>query len=99
MDFSDIAKEIKDSNEEILIVADSDLDGKMALSLMKIILEKLNKKYMEYFRIGGENNLDLIRVLDGIIFNKKTINTIIFLDTPMDDKYLINFSKRHEKIR
>jgi len=79
MDFSDIAKEIKDSNEEILIVADSDLDGKMALSLMKIILEKLNKKYMEYFRITGENNLDLIRILDGIIFNKKTINTIIFL--------------------
>jgi len=51
MDFSNIAKEIKDSNEEILIVADSDLDGKMALGLMKIILEKLNKKYMEYFRI------------------------------------------------
>ena len=76
MDFSDIAKEIKDSNEEILIVADSDLDGKMALSLMKIILEKLNKKYMEYFRIGGENNLDLIKILDGIIFNKKTINTL-----------------------
>ncbi|MFZ8800824.1 MAG: DHHA1 domain-containing protein [Candidatus Nanopusillus sp.] len=99
MDFSDIAREIKDSNEEILIVADSDLDGKMSLGLMKVILEKLNKKYIEYFRIIGENNLDLIRILDGIIFNKKTINTMIFLDTPMDDKYLINFSKRHEKIK
>jgi len=99
MDFSDIAEEIKNSNEKILIVADSDLDGKMSLGLMKIILEKLNKEYMEYFRIGGENNLDLIKILDGIIFNKKTINTIIFLDTPMDDKYLINFSKRHEKIK
>jgi len=99
MDFSDIVREIKDSNEEILIVSDSDLDGKMSLGLMKIILEKLNKKYIEYFRITGENNLDLIRILDGIIFNKKTINTIIFLDTPIDDKYLINFSKRHEKIK
>jgi RecJ-like exonuclease len=99
MDFSDIAREIKDSNEEILIVADSDLDGKMSLGLIKIILKKLNKKYIEYFRITGENNLDLIRILDGIIFNKKTINTIIFLDTPMDDKYLSKFSKRHEKIK
>jgi RecJ-like exonuclease len=99
MDFSDIAREIKDSNEEILIVADSDLDGKMSLGLIKIILKKLNKKYIEYFRITRENNLDLIKILDGIIFNKKTINTIIFLDTPMDDKYLINFSKRHEKIK
>jgi RecJ-like exonuclease len=99
MDFSNIAKEIKNSNEEILIIADSDLDGKMSLGLIKIILKKLNKKYMEYFRINRENNLDLIKILDGIIFNKKTINTIIFLDTPMDDKYLINFSKRHEKIK
>jgi len=99
MDFSDIARELKDSNEEILIVADSDLDGKMSLGLMKIILEKLNKKYIEYFRITRENDLDLTKILDGIIFNKKTINTIIFLDTPMDDKYLINFSKRHEKIK
>ncbi|WP_256443506.1 hypothetical protein [Candidatus Nanopusillus massiliensis] len=41
MDFSDIAKEIKDSNEEILIAADSDLDGKMALGLHENNIRKI----------------------------------------------------------
>ncbi|BFI73698.1 phosphoesterase [Nanoarchaeota archaeon] len=96
MDFSNVSEEIKNSKEEILIVADSDLDGKMSLSLMKIILEKLGKKYKEYFRLRGENNIDLIRILDGILFNDKNINTIIFLDTPMEDKNLISLAKRHQ---
>ncbi|BBL45484.1 phosphoesterase [Nanobdella aerobiophila] len=98
MDFKEVSDIIKNSEEKILIVADSDLDGKMSLSLMKIILNKLNKKYMEYFRLKGENNKDLTRILYGIINNNKDIKTIIFLDTPMDDIQLLKFAEKNNNI-
>ncbi len=93
MDFNVLAEKIKNSREKILVISDTDLDGKMSMVLMNIILKKLNKNFIPYFRIRGENNIELLKIISGIIKNNNEIKTIIFLDTPINDKNLIDFAK------
>ncbi len=93
--FDKVAKEIKNLEEPVLIVCDSDQDGITSGILMKVILKKLNKKYDIIVRNHGKLSYeDLMKI------KKKynDFNSFVLLDSPYPDNALIELAKEKKVI-
>jgi len=82
-----LAKEIR-KLKDVIVISDNDLDGISSAKQMKIILDELGIKNRIMIRIRNKSFGELFKEVQ-----KMDKNEIIFLDTPMSDKYLLELAK------
>jgi len=90
--FDKLAEEIK-KLKDVTVIADNDLDGIFSAKQMKVILDGLGIKNEIVIRNRNKSFKELFEEIKGS--NK---NEIILLDTPMQDKYLIELARNKKVI-
>ncbi|MEM5820936.1 MAG: DHH family phosphoesterase [Candidatus Aenigmatarchaeota archaeon] len=96
IDYKKVGEEISKLNK-VLIVSDSDLDGISSAVQMKYILDMLKKEYKIYFRIKEEADEAKEKIYK--LINRYKFDGIILLDTPMQDKYLIEIAEKNKELK
>ena len=85
--FKTLSKEIQ-KLKDVIVISDNDLDGISSAKQMKILLDELGIKNRIMIRIRNKSFGELFKEVQ-----KMDKNEIIFLDTPMPDKYLLELAK------
>lgn len=95
-DYKRVGEEISKLNK-VLVVSDIDLDGISSAVQMKHILDLMKKEYRIHFRIREELRETKKRISKFI--SENDYDGVILLDTPMDDKDLIEIAERNKNIK
>ncbi|AAR38972.1 NEQ118 [Nanoarchaeum equitans Kin4-M] len=95
MNYEYVANKIKELESPVLVITDTDPDGKSSALLMKAILDRLNKQYKIYPRPFGKKEKQYGYIMN--LIQKEKPNSIIMLDYPIDDSTLNKIGESFSK--